>query len=95
MNIRVNILPEGIVLDASSCTEDTAEIVVGLRVELAKLAQGEYRYTDVIIRANPVVLAFLRLIRWDAIFDFQEINEGNLVTHEKRQAYTFNDNGVR
>lgn len=67
-----------IVLDASHRIDSPRFIVGSLRAELEKLSRddkGEWKeipYGNIAIRAQANVLALLRLMRWDVVFNFQE-----------------------
>ena len=103
--VEVTIIPgslaASVLLDASQLTDQPADILQAIRVELAKIDQSEHRNADVIIRARPQLLALLRLMRWDCLFDFQEVTGEQQPRHLKYHwktgvpARTFHDTGER
>lgn len=80
--------PGTMVLDVSHRQDDDpVNILSDLHTELAKLAQSENRYADVTIRAQSNLMSLLRLMRWDCVFNFQEVT-GETETIRKVQ-YTW------
>jgi hypothetical protein len=69
----------GIILDVSLRQDHPADIIQDLRRELASQGSGaepytpEDRYAQVTIRGQASFLSLLRLMRWDIIFEFQEV----------------------
>jgi hypothetical protein len=69
----ISVLTRTVLLDVSGRTDTPAEQLRDLRVELANISQSEHRYSDVIICGDVWLVRLLRLLRWDIVFDMQEV----------------------